>query len=149
MNNDPYSLSRLRDILVPNAPPMWPPALGVWVLLGLVLLALLTVGWRSAMLWRRNAYRRAGLALLSKAQTAHEVSVLLKRVALVAFPREQVASLYGEEWVAFLARTCPRSDFSKLLAVEAGHVDISALSEIARIWITMHKRDEATIGGLK
>ena len=51
---------------------------------------------------QENAYRRAGLALLARAETAHEISVILIRVALAAFPREQAASLVGEDWRGFL-----------------------------------------------
>jgi len=62
--------------------------------------AILVYQWRLRR--QENAYRRAGLALLARAETAHEISVILIRVALAAFPREQAASLVGEDWRGFL-----------------------------------------------
>ena len=61
MTPDPYSLDNLRDIVEPASIPWWPPAPGVWLLLGLVavwLVAGLVLWW---VHWRRQAYRRAGL----------------------------------------------------------------------------------------
>ena len=58
---------------------------------------------------KRDAYRRAGLALLDGVSTVHDVSVVLKRVALAAYPREQVASLYGEDWADLSAADLPSS----------------------------------------
>ena len=62
--------------------------------------AILVYQWRLRR--QENACRRAGLALLARAETAHEISVILIRVALAAFPREQAASLVGEDWRGFL-----------------------------------------------
>ena len=53
---------------------------------------------------RRNAYRREALRELEEADAA-DISAILKRTALVAFPREQVASLSGAAWMA-CARCC-------------------------------------------
>jgi len=143
MDNESYSLSNLRDIVVPDAPPFWPPAPGMWVALGLVVLALLFVGARAYMARQRNAYRRAGLLLLGDAATAHDVSVIMKRVALAAFPREQVASLYGEKWVAFLRATCPRGHFPETIMTDAGAEPDPALVALAGTWIRHHRVPES------
>jgi len=139
MDNEQYSLSNLRDIVVPDAPPFWPPAAGLWVALGLVALVLLFAGWRVYTARRRNAYRRAGLLLLGDAKTAHDVSVVMKRVALAAFPREQVASLYGEEWVAFLRETCPRGQFPETVTTDTAAESDRPLVELAGTWIRHHR----------
>jgi len=144
MDNESYSLSNLRDIVVPEAPPFWPLAPGMWVALGLVVLALLFVGWRVYMTRQSNAYRRAGLLLLGDARTAHDVSVAMKRVALAAFPREQVASLYGEEWVAFLRATCPRGRFPEKITTDAGAEPGPALVALAGTWIRHHRVPESS-----
>jgi hypothetical protein len=107
-------------------------------MLGIVTAVVLIVCWRLQAVWRHNAYRRAGLALLEGARTVNDISVLLKRVALAVFPREQVASLYGEGWVAFLHRTCPRSYFSALVTSDASAKADEELVELADIWIRHH-----------
>ena len=142
MDRDQYALSNLRDIVIPDPPPFWPPAPGMWVALGIVVAVLLFVVWRFYATRKRNAYRKAGLLLLSGARTAHDVSVVMKRVALAAFPREQVASLYGDDWVVFLHRTCPRSDFSEMATTDAGTELDQELIELAGIWIRHHRVPE-------
>ncbi len=137
------SLNDLQDIVVPAAPGWWPPAAGVWVLLVIFMIALIFVGYRLYQYRQRNRYRQAGLLLLADAATEHEVSVILKRVALAAFPREQVASLYGSEWVAFLQQTCPQSTFAESFASEQSHKATPALKDTAAAWI-QHHRSEAT-----
>jgi hypothetical protein len=142
MDSDQYNLNNLRDIVIPDPPPFWPPAPGVWVALGIVVVIVLLVGWRLHAVRQRNAYRKSGLLLLRSAETAHDVSVVVKRVALAVFPREQVASLYGEGWVAFLHRTCPRSYFAALVTSDASAKADEELVELADIWIRHHRVPE-------
>ena len=139
MSNDQYSLDKLRDIVIPEPPPLWPLAPGMWVLIGLALLTLLLIAWQWRAARRRNAYRRAGLSLLNSASSARDVSVLVKRVALAAFPREAVASLYGKEWAAFLNRTCPRGDFSALGMTDPDAIPDSTVMSLAATWIRHHR----------
>jgi hypothetical protein len=137
------SLENLRDIVVPEPPPLWPPAPGVWVLLiiaAAVLLALI-LWWRRAR--ARNAYRRAGLALLKNARTVRDVNIVLKRVALAVFPRSTVAPLWGDEWVAFLDRTCRRARFTSLGEVDAETEVSSKLRSKAGTWIRHHRASTA------
>jgi hypothetical protein len=136
--DDKYSLSNLRDIVIPEAPAILPLAPMLWWVLALVVLTvvILVLHWRRA--YKRNAYRRAGLETLASAGTVHEVSVVLKRVALAAYPREQVASLYGEQWVAFLHQTCRRCDCS-LLARARPEAAASGLIKQAVVWIRHHR----------
>jgi hypothetical protein len=143
MDGDQYSLNNLRGIAIPDPPPYWPPAPGVWVALGIVVAIALLVRWRLSVIRRRNAYRKAGLALLGDVRTSYDVSVVLKRVALAAFPREQVASLYGDDWVAFLHKTCPRSYFSAMVPSDASASSSDELVELAEIWIRHHRVPES------
>ena len=139
MTRPDASLENLRDIVVPEPPPLWPPAPGVWVILIIVLAVLLalTLWWRRAR--ARNAYRRAGLGLLKTARTVRDVNIILKRVALAAFPRPRVASLYGDDWVAFLDGTCRRARFASLDAADSGAEASSKLRSSAGIWIRHHR----------
>ena len=135
MDDDQYSLDKLRDIVIPEPPPLWPLAPGMWVLLGLIFLTLLLIAWRWRVARKRNAYRKAGLVLLNIARSTQDISVLMKRVALAAFPREAVASLYGDEWTAILKETCPRSDFSALTTTDPDGVPDSIVIGLAASWI--------------
>jgi hypothetical protein len=103
MNPDPASLDNLQDIYVPPDVPWWPPAPGWWVLLAVVVSAVGLVVWRAWHKWRRGAYRRAGLRELQRARTGAEIAEVLKRTALCAYPRDQIASLAGEAWCQWLA----------------------------------------------
>jgi uncharacterized protein DUF4381 len=142
MDGDRYSLGNLRDIFIPEPPPLWPPAPGVWVALGMIFVVLLLVGWYVYSVRKRNAYRQAGLALLQNAATAHDVVVVVKRVALAVFPREQVASLYGEDWIAFLDESCPGSHFTAMLGTDQGAVPDGKLIAHADTWIRHHRVPE-------
>jgi hypothetical protein len=111
--DDPASLQNMNDIVEPAAIGLWPLAPGVWLVVALVMLwavvGVVTLWFR----FRQNAYRRAGLRELGNIRlrmdtpdgrqlAVQELSALLKRVALTAFPRKEVAALSGEDWLAFL-----------------------------------------------
>ncbi|ADE55209.1 DUF4381 domain-containing protein [Coraliomargarita akajimensis] len=139
MTSDSASLDNLRDIVVPPAPPMWPPAPGFWVLLFLCTMIGTTVLWYVIRHRQQNAYRRAGTQLLNDAKTVQELNQILKRVALAIFPREEVAPLYGAEWTHFLAKQCPGRNFDVL--VECGTETASEQQHaLARQWIQQHQR---------
>ena len=64
--------------------------------------------------WQRQAYRRAGLReLRERAAALVDLAALLKRVALVAYAREQVAALSGNAWLTFLDRTGGTARFTQ------------------------------------
>lgn len=137
--DDKYSLNNLYDIVVPEQPPLWPLASEVWwlLLMLVVLVAVMVFQWRQAK--KRNAYRLAGLALLQGADTVHDVSVILKRVALSAYPREQVASLYGEDWAGFLQQTYKRRNFSIITQSEMNQPADRKMIKLAASWIQHHR----------
>lgn len=120
---DPASIAKtlpLRDIHLPPPPGWWPPAPGWWLLAGLVALLLLSL----LFLWRRSRrlrYRRAALHQLTRLEQSDslppgalvaELSVLLRRAALCAFPEQSCAGLSGEDWLRFLDRPLKEQPFS-------------------------------------
>lgn len=128
MGKDQLSLSGLEDIVLPSPPPFWPPASGVWILL-----VILLVGAAAAICYwytrrKENSYRRAGLVLLAAADSLYEVDIVLKRVSLAAFPRETVASLYGQQWTEFLDGTCSHCNFGSLTGSE-GQVPLNDIGQ--------------------
>ena len=137
--DEKYSLTNLRDIVPPDAPPLWPLATEAWLLLLILasIAAILIYQRRQAK--KRDAYRRAGLALLDGVSTVHDVSVVLKRVALAAYPREQVASLYGEDWSSFLRQTCHRHDYSLVLRAKPDDPASREVIQLAGDWIRHHR----------
>jgi hypothetical protein len=134
------SLANLRDIAVPDPPPFWPPAPGMWVLLIVfaAVVAALAVFWRRW--WAENAYRRAGLSLLGNARTTRDVNIVLKRVALAVFPRSEVAPLYGDEWAAFLDGSCRSVRFSPVGDLEDDAEAPRDMRALARTWIRRHRK---------
>jgi len=150
---DPDKLAQalpLRDIHLPPPPGWWPPAPGWWLLAGLVVL----LGFLLALLWRRIKrlrYRRQALQQLADLEQQGfpastllaELSMLLKRAALSAFPEENCAALNGEDWLRFLDRSLKDNSFSqgigRCLATgpyqSAVEIDRTALLSLCRRWL--------------
>lgn len=144
---DPADLSNLRDIAVPPEVSLWPPAPGWWIVgaTAIALTAILSVV--AVARYRRDAYRREALRELESVDP-RGISVILKRAALAAWPREQVAALSGAAWLAFLDRTGRTTAFSQgegrqieAMAfggtVEAPSAD-AARAE-AKVWVRRHR----------
>lgn len=104
-----YLVHGIDEIILPEAVGWFPLAPG-WKVLGLiVLLLMLFQAIRLVKIWWRNRYRREALRQLSdrgKGKKLQEVVALLphflKITALHAYPRREVASLSGEDWLRFL-----------------------------------------------
>ena len=149
MSDDPADLSRLADIVVPAPVPWWPPAPGWWILGAAALVAGALLTWVAVRRHRRNAYRRAALVELAAIDTIANprgvaaISAVLKRVALVAYPRTEVASLTGAAWLTFLDRTGATRDFTggSMRAVPGAPLgDGTAILVAARRWVKRHRR---------
>lgn len=137
MESTTSSLQDLSDIIVPDPVPFWPLGQGSYLLLVAILITAAILAYLYRERYRKNQYRRDGLTLLSGAVTVYDVSVILKRVALAAFPRREVAPLYGDEWVSFLQKTCPGCNIEELGAspeIAAGKV----LKDNGSFWIRKH-----------
>ena len=161
MNPDP--LSDLRDWHLPDPVSWWPPAPGWWLLAGLILLGL-WLAIRGGRRWRRqSSSTRAALRQLDALGKALArdgdqrrfvvgVSQLLRRLALVRFPREQVAGLSGDAWLGFLDATGGGGSFAqgagRVLAESAYRADAAfdaefdpaQLSRIAVGWIHANRK---------
>jgi hypothetical protein len=149
MNSDPASLANLRDIVVPPPVSWWPLAPGWWFLL--VVLSLITslLAVHQYRRWRANAYRRAALRELSAAESIPSIAKILKRAALAASLRTEVASLTGSDWVKWLAETGGRplpSAVSRALVVGAYRdheltdaSELAAFAAFAAEWIRNHR----------
>lgn len=133
MTNEVFSIFDLRDLAEPEAIGFFPVNGVMTVLLILGGIALFFMAVMRVLRWRKNAYRRVALKLLDSADSSEAVNHLLKRVALAAWPREEVASLYGAEWNQFLRENCNRVEFSE------DH-SLVELKMQAGDWIRFHRR---------
>lgn len=143
------SLVDLIDGLIePVEPPPIPliPQTWGWVALAVLIVLLIAwLVWRWAARRRANAYRRAALTALGQAGTATDIAVILRRAALAAYPRVEVASLAGRDWVAYLDRT-GRGGFPAAAGEElrlAPYRDEAAapsaeLRDAAAMWLRTH-----------
>lgn len=147
-------LDQLHDIVVPSPVSAWPPAPGWWILTAL-LLALLAYGI-FALLRRhkRRHYRLEARSELDRLpdqpspELAQQVSALLKRAALTAYPyqRNRIAGLFGTEWVHFLNHTCRQpfltEENARILAGDiyrvAPTIDATNLKQQAAHWLQCH-----------
>lgn len=154
-------LDAIQDIRMPEPISRAPQTWGWWVLLTILLIA----GVVLVRAWRRrreaDAYRRGALRELdnistrasdpaTRAEALAELPALLKRTALAAFPRADVAGLSSGAWLSFLDRTYSGHAFhsggGRVLpdltygAVDLGDAETRALLDAARAWIGGHQR---------
>lgn len=105
----PNLIDLLGQLAEPAAPPPVPLTPQTWGWAVLAALALALVIWliaRAVLRYRANAYRRAALAELEACgDDPAKVAAVLRRAALAAWPRDEVASLTGDAWVRFLHET--------------------------------------------
>ena len=125
-----YALGDFVEVASPG-PISWLPQTAGWWWVGALLLVLLArYSWQRLQHWYRNRYRREAAAQLQQLAKTNDPTTLvaalnrlLKRTALAAFSREQVASLSGQDWVNFLNDKCAAAPFSpeqgQLLAIAA------------------------------
>ncbi len=103
----------LRDLHLPDAIGWWPLAPGWWAALAIVVAVLCYFAWRLYKRWQFHAPRRYALSELARFEAEYlehrnpatlgkELSELLRRGMLAYAPREEVAGLTGEAWLAWL-----------------------------------------------
>ena len=156
-----YLIHGIDEIILPEVISWWPSAPG-WKVLGLILLAWLVLRVvRLARRWWRNRYRREALRQLKQLQQQAGSKALdvvaslpyyIKVTALQAYPRAEVASLSGENWLAFLDAQYSGPSFAegtgrKLLAVsylpreqwQLDDKESGRLIQMAQQWIAKHR----------
>ncbi len=155
----------LRDIHLPPAVSWFPPAIGWWILLALVLLAIFAVV-RSIRRYRRRRYVRIALQQLADLEqefNQHQdtrqlviaLSKLLRHMAILHYPAHQCAGLHNQDWLIFLdqpfrdKKSTNSTPFSNGVGqclvtlpyqsaeADASHSDINAteLLDLARRWM--------------
>ena len=129
-----------------------------WYVVGiLILLTCFYLTFRLIKQYKQNAYRRQALKELTQINPSSsnnqlnlqlsELFVILKMVALKAYGRKNVATLYGKPWLIFLESKAKNTPFSKYEAIisstiyENAKPDIKELNELKSLskkWIQTH-----------
>lgn len=157
------ALVGLADIVVPQAVSWVPHTWGWGVLAGGLCVAALVLGIRLARRFAANRYRRAALkacaALDANLDSADKrapalagLAVLLKRTALSAWPRAEVAALFGPAWIDFLRRQGGRAgsdarmtrllddaEYRPAALASFSAQDAHACARAVRTWIESHR----------
>jgi hypothetical protein len=148
----------LIDIPLPPSVSLLPQTWPARIVIVLLTTGLIVGVWMFVRRWHANRYRREALAALDRitratpsdggAGMASELALLVRRTALAAFPREQVAALAGPPWLAFLDRSYGGDGFSRgpgrvldaapYQPASASTRDSSALIDLVRRWIGTH-----------
>ncbi|MEX0339365.1 MAG: DUF4381 domain-containing protein, partial [Arenibacterium sp.] len=139
----------LEEAPEPSPISLMPQTSG-WIVLGIVLVVsgIFVVRWVQRRI-RAGAYRRAALRELASAKNDPAlVASILRRTALTAFPREQIATLAGAEWLAFLDRSFPGNGFSdgpgRIFAIAPFRPQVPDPDAmvLARDWIKRHRSSQ-------
>lgn len=152
------TLVALQELPLPAPVSYAPQTVGWLILAGVLLLLALWGAWR----WRKrvlaNRYREEAMAeldlieqalQLNDASSAARLPTLIKRVALTAAPRADIAALSGDAWMQWLERTLPAAGFlgapGRLLPQlaygsmpAADNTELRALLALTRRWIREH-----------
>ncbi len=146
---------QLADIHLAAKPSAWPPAPGWWILFFLLVGLLTFTGMKLIHYLRLKNHQKRILQALGQLEkklikdqspeTIADINILLRRLALAHFPRKNIASLTGHDWLNFLDKSGNTKDFSqgagKLLA-DAPYLanipqsaDIKGLSSVVKKWV--------------
>ena len=148
--NLPQLLELMHDIVRPDPVSMTPQTDGWLVALGWTAAVVALAAIKFVQHRRRNRYRREALDELQRIDTtsesaATEVSSVLKRTALVAYPRHEVASLYGAAWADFLVESAGNDSTVKKAAptiAEAPYrpgIEAKKILKPAKRWVKVHR----------
>ena len=158
MNPSGQTSLQLRDIHLPAEPGWWPLAPGWWIVAALALVLLV---WASRIALRRYRLHQQRQRLLARLDAlarpdgrltpdaVAEISTLLRRLALMRYPRQRVAALTGVEWLRFLDQTLDQTGGNDGFSHGPGQVlatgpyraslpndvDFAALNTLVRDWI--------------
>jgi len=134
---------------------------GWYVVFGLVICFVLFILLVQIRKYRKNKYRRVALSQVQILRAGNDqtksilhINILLKKIAIMVFGRNRVASLHGTEWFDFLLSTTRKAEFvrqehfenySKALYNDDYLLEETEFNEwvsFASIWIKYHKRSD-------
>ena len=107
------ALTALKDIHTPEAISNMPMALGYWLVLALILIAITALIFKLKQARRHRAPKREVLLAVASLDTSSDkhaadipvqINALIKRAAMSYLSREQVAGLQGDSWHLWMAQ---------------------------------------------
>lgn len=143
----------LKDIHLPAAISWWPPALGWWLLAGLIFVLLFGLAWVYKRLTRKSALKDAKILFNKirqqpsndKRETLNALSALLRRTAISHAVRDDVAGLRGQAWLEYLDRSLPDAPFTQGVGhclldahyrpIEPEGIDMQAVFHVCERWL--------------
>ncbi len=155
---EPQQELGLADIHMPITPSAWPPAPGWWILLALIV-TLITLAVVKLLRYKKlKTQQQRTLQVLTlledkllngddekKTEALSEINILLRRLALMHFPRKNIASLTGENWLLFLDKSGNTQDFSQragriladapYLAKMPDSANLKGLTQAVKKWV--------------
>ena len=146
----------LRDIHIPDAISWWPPAIGWWILAVLIPFCLYLMFKLYKRVTRKTALKSAKKYFktlrddqqLTQQEKLIALSSLMRRTAVSLYPRADVASLTGENWLNFLDNSIADRGFNSdtgylltgsLYARDADTHYLAALFTLCETWLNAQK----------
>lgn len=120
---DTNALNGLKTVHLPTAVSVFPLAPGWYIVLAIILFAIIF-----AILWLRHKQMRqqargevyilfdeleANHQLNANPELLSELTILMKRVAMMRYPEASAHTLYGKDWLHFLDKTGKTNTFSQ------------------------------------
>jgi len=161
MNPTDFSQLPLRDIHLPGAISWWPPAIGWWIVFGVVVAGVLVLVWRYRLQFRERAAVRGLKAVAAMLESGsapviciQRISMILRRFAMSVAGDAPVAGLTGDAWLRFLDSRWARDEFSSGIGRvlifgpyappdRVSAEDVSALNGLCIDWVRAQRAGEA------
>jgi hypothetical protein len=137
-------LAKLKDVHELAPISWWPPAMGWWLLAGSLLLLTMMLVIKLYPRWQLRGYRRFFLQQLNHVKKKNDalqmqrLNLLIKKMALLAFPREQVAGLTGSAWTTFLREQGPKNRTLHALQTALGEQQFRSSAALTTDADTVH-----------
>nr|WP_301334006.1 DUF4381 domain-containing protein [Vibrio agarivorans] len=157
----------LQDLIdpLPPQPVSWmPQTLGWKVLFIIVMVGIAIWSYRIWVEFNRDRYRRDALRQIRQLTLDHQalnmpdillrkLNIIAKTTAMQAYPTQDIAALYGEDWLEQLNRTCHEVDFNQplfgewqrsLYSPDCVGWDTNSLHQLVsavQLWVSSHKKE--------
>lgn len=94
----------LKPLHLPTEPGIWPLPWGYWAILAVSIVTVLLLIWLTRSYKRKARAKKAALKLIEShnGSTPSSALEIIRQAALSYFPREDIAKLSGDQWLAFL-----------------------------------------------